>query len=193
MMILCGVISRGTTILAKYIQVAGSNMNEFIEKVLEKVSVRSEPMNSYTHGEFMIHYICQQGIVYLAITQQGFPQDKVLEFLEEVMEKFQRYVGDRARSALAYSFNGEFGEVLKNGMLRATPSKIDSLNEDMNDVKVIMIQNIDKALERGERMYDLLLKTDDLQTNSTTFRRQAVQIQNKMWYVSIAVIPATNE
>ena len=56
-----------------------------------------------------------------------------------------------------------------------------------------MIQNIDKALERGERMDDLLLKTDDLQTNSTTFRRQAVQIQNKMWYVSIAVIPATNE
>ena len=182
-MILCGVISRGTTILAKYIQVAGSNMNEFIDKVLEKISATSDESNSYTHGEFMIYYISQRGITYLAIAQQDIPQENAFKFLQEVMEKFQRYAGDSARSALAHAYDGEFGEILKNGMLRATPSQIDTLNKDMDEVKVIMIQNIDAALQRGERMDVLLDKTDDLQTNAGTFKRQAVQIQRHMWYV----------
>ena len=72
-MILCGVISRGTTILAKYIQeVAGSNMNEFIDKVLGNISVKSDTRNSYrvTETEFLVHYIRERGIVYLAIAQQ---------------------------------------------------------------------------------------------------------------------------
>ena len=182
-MILCGVISRGTTILAKYIQVAGSNMNEFIDKVLEKISATSDESNSYTHGEFMIYYMSQRGITYLAIAQKNFPQENVFNFLGEVMEKFQGYAGDSARSALAYAYEGEFGEILKNGMLRATPSQIEILNNDMNEVKVIMIQNIDAAISRGERMDVLLDKTDDLQTNAGTFKRQAVQIQKYMWYI----------
>ena len=183
-MILCGVISRGTTILAKYIQVAGSNMNEFIDKVLEKISATSDESNSYTHGEFMIYYISQRGITYLAIAQQNIPQENAFKFLGEVMEKFQSYAGDNARSALAYAYDGEFGEILKNGMLRATASQIEcDFGEDMNEVKIIMTQNIEIAINRGEKMDDLLDKTDDLQTNAGIFKRQAVQIQKYMWYI----------
>ena len=183
-MILSGVIARGTTILAKYIEVAGSNMNDFIDKVLEKINATSDTSNnSYTHGEFMIYYISERGIIYLAIAQQDISQEKAFEFLEGVKEKFQRYAGDRARSALENDYEGEFGEVLKNGMHRAIPDKLDIVNKDMDEVKVIMIQNIDAAISRGERMDVLLDKTDDLQTNAGTFKRQAVQIQRHMWYV----------
>ena len=182
-MILAGVISRGTTILAKYIQVAGSNMNEFIDEVLAKVTVNSDSRNHNSHGEFLIYYISERGIVYLAIAQQDIPQENVFRFLEEVKEKFQRYVGDRARSALANQFEGEWGTVLKNGMLKATPSQLDIINKDMDEVKGIMVQSIDAALQRGEKMDDLLDKTDELQTNAGTFKRQAVQIQRHMWYI----------
>merc|ERR1711971_503429 len=181
-MILAGVISRGTTILAKYIQVAGSNMNEFIDEVLAKVTMNSDARNHNSHGEFLIYYISERGIVYLAIAQQDIPQENVFRFLEEVKEKFQRYVGDRARSALANEFEGEWGTVLKNGMLKATPSQLDIINKDMDEVKGYMVKSIDAALQRGEKMDDLLDKTDELQTNAGTFKRQAVQIQRHMWW-----------
>ena len=181
-MILCGVVSRGTTVLAKYTQVVG-NWNEFIDEVLGKVTVISDTSNHYSHGEYLIYYISERGIVYLAIAQQDIPQENAFNFLEDVKEKFQRYFGDRARSALANQFDGEFGDVLKGRMLRANPSKVEVLNKDMEEVKVIMVQNIDAALQRGERMDVLLDKTDDLQTNAGTFKRQAVQIQRHMWYV----------
>ena len=187
-MILCGVIARGTTILAKYIQVAGSNMNEFINNVLEKISATCDTSNnSYTHGEFMIYYISERNIIYLAIAQQDIPQEKAFEFLEGVKEKFQRYAGDRAMSALENDFDGEFGEVLKNGMLRATSMQISCAPwKDLDeDIKGIMIQNIEDAISRGgEISCTPFSQTDDLQTNAGTFKRQAVVIiQRRMWYV----------
>ena len=183
-MILCGVVSRGTTILSKYIQeVAGSNMNEFIDQVLGNISIISNTRNSYRVKEtpVLVYYISERGIVYMAITQENMPQENVFKFLEDVKEKFQRYFGDRARSALANQFDGEFGDVLKGGMLRANPSQITIINNEMEEVKGIMVKSIDAALQRGERMDVLLDKTDDLQTNAGTFKRQAVQIQRNMW------------
>ena len=98
-MILCGVVSRGTTVLARYTQVVG-NWNEFIDQVLGKVTVISDTRNSYSHEEYLIYYISERGIVYLAIAQENIPQENVFKFLEEVKEKFQRYAGDRARLCL---------------------------------------------------------------------------------------------
>ena len=179
-LILCGVISRGTTILAKYIQVAGSNID--IDKVLEKISATSDESNTYTCEELMIYYIRQRGITYLAIAEQDFPQENVFKFLGEVMEEFQRHAGDSARSALANAYDEEFGEILKNRMLRASPSHLDNLKKDMDEVKRIMIQNIEACLERGDKIDDLLLKTDDLQTNSRTFKKVAVECHSHMWW-----------
>lgn len=37
------------------------------------------------------------------------------------------------------------------------------VQEQVNDVKIILKDNINKVLERGERLDDLIEKTDDLQ------------------------------
>ena len=180
-MILCGVISRGTTILAKY-EVGDPPLDDFIDKVLEDISAKSDESGILTFGELTIYYMSQRSITYVAIAQKDIPKENAFKFLGEVMEKFQRYAGDSARSALAHAYDGEFGEILKNGMLRATPSQIDTLNKDMNEVKRIMIQNIEACLERGDKIDDFLLKTDDLKTNSSTFKKVAVDVYRYMWW-----------
>lgn len=40
---------------------------------------------------------------------------------------------------------------------------MNQVQEQVNDVKVILKDNINKVLERGERLDDLIGKTDDLQ------------------------------
>ncbi|XP_060751547.1 uncharacterized protein si:ch73-234b20.5 isoform X4 [Tachysurus vachellii] len=42
-------------------------------------------------------------------------------------------------------------------------SKMNQVQEQVNDVKVILKDNINKVLERGEKLDDLIGKTDDLQ------------------------------
>ena len=193
-MILCGVISRGTTILAKY-EVGDPPLNEFIDKVLETISATSDESNIFTYGELRIYYMSQRSITYVAIAQQDIPKENVFKFLGEVLEEFQRYAGDSARSALAHAYDEEFGEILKNRMLRATPTQLDNLNKDMDEVKRIMIQNIETCLDTGKKIDVILNNTNYLQTNTEIFKRQAAQIHRQMWWenkkmTAIAIVGA---
>ncbi|XP_051898731.1 vesicle-associated membrane protein 8 isoform X2 [Pristis pectinata] len=43
------------------------------------------------------------------------------------------------------------------------PDKLSNLQSQVNDVKGIMTHNIEKVLDRGEKLDDLIIKTDDLQ------------------------------
>lgn len=45
------------------------------------------------------------------------------------------------------------------------PTKLDQVQGQVNEVKVILKDNISKVLERGDRLDDLINKTDDLQAS----------------------------
>lgn len=62
---------------------------------------------------------------------------------------------------------------------------------DLEDVRSIMIENIEKVMERGERIELLVDRTDRLAEESSLFRRQAVRARQRMeferlkWYIGI--------
>ncbi|XP_038647587.1 vesicle-associated membrane protein 8 [Scyliorhinus canicula] len=62
------------------------------------------------------------------------------------------------------------------------PEKLSSLQGQVNDVKGIMSQNIEKVLERGEKLDDLIIKTDDLQATADSFQKTSTKIARKMWW-----------
>ncbi|XP_041128908.1 vesicle-associated membrane protein 8-like [Polyodon spathula] len=66
----------------------------------------------------------------------------------------------------------------------AKPSsgKLDAVQEQVNDVKNILSDNLNKVLERGERLDDLIDKTDDLQATAETFQKTSTKIARKMWW-----------
>ena len=74
--------------------------------------------------------------------------------------------------------------VLSNEMRRTNSQgrdKLTTIQQDVDQVKVIMNKNIEAVLERGEKMDTLIEATDDLASNAGTFRRQAVVLQRNMW------------
>ncbi|KAK2871506.1 hypothetical protein QQF64_002703 [Cirrhinus molitorella] len=62
------------------------------------------------------------------------------------------------------------------------PSKLNQVQDQVNDVKVILKDNINKVLERGERLDDLIGKTDDLQATADSFQRTSTRVARKMWW-----------
>ncbi|ORY98409.1 synaptobrevin-domain-containing protein [Absidia repens] len=60
--------------------------------------------------------------------------------------------------------------------------KTQSVQQQMNNVKNIMQQNIDKAMERDERLADIHGKTENLQSTAERFRRGANQVRKRMWW-----------
>jgi vesicle-associated membrane protein 7 len=76
-------------------------------------------------------------------------------FLEDIKTKFVNSYSDRASSAIAFSLNEEFSRVLQKQMEYFNSPAGDSfasVNLKLEDVKNVMIQNIDNVLERGEKL-----------------------------------------
>ncbi|EDO18217.1 hypothetical protein Kpol_543p47 [Vanderwaltozyma polyspora DSM 70294] len=62
------------------------------------------------------------------------------------------------------------------------PSVSQSTDQDLDDIIQIMNDNIDKFLQRQERISLLVDKTSQLNDNSNTFKRKTVKLKNKMWW-----------
>lgn len=66
-----------------------------------------------------------------------------------------------------------------------SPAKLDQVQSQVNEVKVILKDNINKVLERGERLDDLIGQTEDLQASADSFKRTSTQVARKYWWKNI--------
>lgn len=66
MPILYSVVSRGITILAYHATCAG-NFEEVTEKILSQIPPQNNKM-TYSQGPYLFHYICEDSIIYMCIT-----------------------------------------------------------------------------------------------------------------------------
>lgn len=66
MPLLYSVISRGTTVLARFANFAG-NFSEVTEQVLAQIGPDDSKM-TYSHGSYLFHYVSEDRIIYLCIS-----------------------------------------------------------------------------------------------------------------------------
>jgi vesicle-associated membrane protein 7 len=74
--------------------------------------------------------------------------------------------------------------------------KIANINGKLEEVKGIMVDNIDKVLERGAKIETLVDKTGKLQTEAWNFRGKAKELAKSMfwqnmkhyWYIVLIVV-----
>uniref|UniRef100_A0A670KHD5 V-SNARE coiled-coil homology domain-containing protein n=1 Tax=Podarcis muralis TaxID=64176 RepID=A0A670KHD5_PODMU len=58
----------------------------------------------------------------------------------------------------------------------------------VDDVKNVMSQNIEKVLDREERLSELADRSDDLQTAAHGFQKTSTKISRKMWWKNTKMI-----
>ncbi|XP_007889589.1 vesicle-associated membrane protein 7 [Callorhinchus milii] len=182
MAILFGVVARGTTILAKH-AFCGGNFLEVTEQVLAKIPSENNKL-TYSHGNYLFHYICQDRIIYLCITDDDFERSKAFCFLNEIKKRFQTTYGSRAQTALPYAMNSEFSNVLSAQMRHLSENKsTDRLTEtqvQVDELKGIMVRNIDLVAQRGEKLELLIDKTENLVDSSVSFKTTSRNLARAM-------------
>ena len=71
------------------------------------------------------------------------------------------------------------GEIHEN-TLNTGNEKLDVISNKLNSVKNVMFNTIDNILERGEKLEVLVDKTDNLETTSFQFNRNARKLRRTM-------------
>ncbi|EDW04564.1 GH23283 [Drosophila grimshawi] len=146
MPILYSVIARDTTVLAKFAECVG-NFAEVTEQIMSRIGVQNHKM-TYTHGDYLIHYTCENRLIYMCITDNEFDRSRAFLYLADIKQKFIQTYGLQVATAIAYAMNTEFSKVLSQQMVYFSQSRevdtISRVNGQIDELKDIMIKNIGK-------------------------------------------------
>lgn len=191
MPILYSTVARGTTVLACQASCRG-NFSEVVEQVLMKISPENAKL-TYSHENYLFHYITDDRIVYLCITDDEFERSRAFAFLSEVRRRFTSTYGSRGHTALPFAMNSEFSRVLEVqmnhfGENKARATTVDAIQNDLDDLNRIMVKNIEQITNRGEKLELLIDKTEDLAESSVTFQKSSRTLARSMFMKNLKLI-----
>lgn len=106
-----------------------------------------------------------------------------------VILSFMRDVQCGLKSAQS-DIPGRSKKVLEESLERIKHSRdqIDTAKSGINDVRKVMVENIDEILQRNERLGLLVDRTSQMSQSAQIFNRQAGQLERKMWYSNFKLL-----
>ncbi|KXZ50451.1 VAM2/VAMP72 protein [Gonium pectorale] len=182
-------VARETTVLAEYTPYSG-NFNTVAIECLQKL-VNPESKFTIACDRHTFNFLVHNGYTYLVVADEAYGRQIPFAFLERVRDEFEERYADKARLSAALSLDRTFSPRLKNHMeyCMAHPEEISRIaavqkkaRDAVNEVKDVMVENIEKVLERGEKIELLVDKTDELRNQAEQFQRKGRQLRNKMWW-----------
>lgn len=138
------------------------------------------------------NYLSSQGYTFLAVADDAYGRAIPFAFVEKVRDEWFAKWADKGASASAHSLDKSFGARLKYWMeyCETHPdevSKAAEVQKKVDEVKGIMVENIERVLERGEKIELLVDKTDNLRFQADKFHKTGRSLRNKMWWQNFKV------
>ncbi|AEC07690.1 putative Longin domain-containing protein [Arabidopsis thaliana] len=185
MSILYALVARGTVVLAE-LSTTSTNASTIAKQILEKIPGNGDSHVSYSQDRYVFHVKRTDGLTVLCMADEDAGRRIPFSFLEDIHQRFVRTYGRAIHSAQAYAMNDEFSRVLNQQIEYYSndpnADTISRIKGEMNQVRDVMIENIDNILDRGERLELLVDKTANMQGNTFRFRKQTRRFNNTVWW-----------
>ncbi|KAE8666340.1 VAMP727 protein [Hibiscus syriacus] len=197
-------VAKGTVVLAEHTSYSG-NFSTIAVQCLQKLPSNSSKF-TYSCDGHTFNFLVDNGFVFLVVADESVGRSVPFVFLERVLDDFKQRYGASIRKegphpladaddddelfedrfSIAYNLDREFGPRLKEHMQYCMNhpeeiSKLSKLKAQITEVKGIMMDNIEKVLDRGEKIELLVDKTENLQFQADSFQRQGRQLRRRMW------------
>lgn len=145
---------------------------------------------SYQYDGYIFHYVVDAGICYLCLSDQVNRHRVPYAFLQDIHDRFIAQYGTEApHQAIAFAYNEEFTRVLADRLEYYNSDQADraidnigAVKGQIEDVKDVMVQNIEKVLERGEKIELLVDKTDRLNQQAFRFESSSRNLRRAMYW-----------
>ena len=167
--------------------------------ILEKISDTSAGKMSYAYDSYCFHYASSGGLIFLCMSDAEFSRRVAFAFLQDVKQRFLASYEAAYPTAMAFQMNQEFSRVLARQMeyfsFDPRSDKIANVKDKIEDTKQVMVENIERIFDRGERMELLVSKTNELADSSFAFKQTSRNLKwtmclknYKLWAVIIVMV-----
>lgn len=193
MPIIYSLVSRGAIVLAEHASSKG-NFTTVARRILEKLPATAgqNQKMSYVYDKHLFHYVIDGDLVFLCMAEEDFGRSIPFAFLEDIKNRFRATYGNRGSTAPPLGMNADFARVLQNQMDYYSQSKnvdkIANVKGKIEEVKTVMVENIENVLKRGERIELLVDRTEHLESSAIHFRQSATTLKRAMWWKNVKLM-----
>jgi len=188
MTILYGLVSRQKTVLAEHIATTATGNFPTVTRVLLSKIPTTDGKMTYVYDQYVFHYIVEGGICYLCMSDETNKHRIPYAFLKDIKDTFiAQYGREEPLTAIAFSMNDQFSKIIGSRMdyFNSDNPAIDGIanvKNQIDEVKDVMVQNIEKVLERGEKIELLVDKTDRLNQQAFRFESTSRGLRRSLWW-----------
>ncbi|KAF7355089.1 Protein transport protein sec22 [Mycena sanguinolenta] len=153
--------------------------------IFRRISPNSEPRCSIESGQYTLHYLIADNVVFLTIAEKSYPRKLAFSYLDELSKEFATTYGSKVEAVRKpYAFVGFDTFMSKTARLyrdtrtatAASGSGLDKLNDDLQDVTRIMTKNMEELLWRGDSLDRMSHLSTSLRSESEKYRKAARNI-----------------
>ncbi|CAJ0901934.1 6613_t:CDS:2 [Entrophospora sp. SA101] len=142
----------------------------------------SEERCSIESGNYVFHYLIQNGVCYMTICEKSYPRQFAFSYLEELSKEFSMSYGNEVekRTLRPYAFVKFDTFMQKTKKLyqnTRTQHNLDRLNTELNEVANIMTKNLENVLWR-----EMSSLSDQLRYESQKYKKSARDLHLQLLY-----------
>ncbi|KAL9107412.1 MAG: hypothetical protein Q9227_007696 [Pyrenula ochraceoflavens] len=200
-------IAHGTTILTEHTSpnTSTTSASSLASLILPKIDHSSPQKLTYTHDRLFVHYIADSpssndgdssgaALTYLVVAQSELGRRIPFAFLLELKKKFLAAHSPSSTNFQTLppygcgSFNTQLKSMLASYNSSPPSDALSNAKKEIESVRDIMTENIERVLERGERIDLLVDKTDRLGGSARDFRVRSKNLRRQMWWKNVKVM-----
>ncbi|XP_033132807.1 vesicle-associated membrane protein 724 isoform X3 [Brassica rapa] len=122
----------------------------------------------------MMYFFCFTFSAYCVVAKDALSKQTWIAFLERVKADFKKRPVMKEHMKYIVDHAEEIEKLIK-------------VKAQVSEVKSIMLENIDKAIDRGENLTVLSDKTENLRSQAQEYKKQGTQVRRKLWYQNMKI------
>ncbi|ORY86928.1 synaptobrevin-domain-containing protein [Protomyces lactucae-debilis] len=201
-------VAKGDTLLATHAN-GTQNASNIATSILNKLDRTTDAKQTFVHKNYAIHVLhiaqpfppsartsqstgASAGLTFLAMATESLgrriPFACLLDMKRQFLETYSQAEVSTAGSYEFKAFDTTLAELAQQWTQEQSQGGAGVAREvqrDLDAVKQVMTQNIERVLERGERIDLLVVKTAVLNASSVAFRKKSTIVKRQMGWQNI--------
>lgn len=173
-------VARSKTIIASYSS-DGNDLTRDVQKLLETPFVKNEQRRT---RNYLFTFYKSPTLNFICACPLDVDRQAPLTYLDTLSNRWNATVGEKSLTAGPNSLSQECRTLFEATLseYNSAISKAEKIKKDLDQTQKIMTDSVHSALNRGEELQSISLKSEDLLNMSEDFRNQASNLKNKMFW-----------
>ncbi|CAE6454933.1 unnamed protein product [Rhizoctonia solani] len=184
MSLIHALVARESTILAEN-RSGKRDFSTAVSTILSKIPPNNSKL-TYVWEQYLFHYVSEDGLTFLVMADDAAGRRMPFAFIADLQRRFTTaYSRDQIEDVPAYGlneFSATIGKLIEQYNTAPPVDALSQAQQDLAQVKDIMVHNVEQILSRGERIELLVDKTDNMATQSHAFRRGARTVRRQQFW-----------